>query len=110
MKVTYDSEVDVLRILLSSAAVEESDEEKPGVILDYDSEGNVVGLEVLEQAVLAVDIPVIAIGGITADNLPSVMAAGVWGAAVIGAVCGADDPEAAAANLRKTIDALQGDK
>ena len=36
MKVTYDPKVDVLRILLSSAPIEESDEGKPRVILDYD--------------------------------------------------------------------------
>jgi len=50
MKVTYDSEVDVLRILFSSAPIEESDEDKPGVILDYDKDGNVVGLEVLNAS------------------------------------------------------------
>ena len=50
MKVTYDPEVDVLRILLSDAPVEESDEDKPGVILDYDRDGNVVGLEILEAS------------------------------------------------------------
>ncbi len=50
MKVTYDPEVDVLRILLSNAPIEESDENKPGVILDYDKDGNVVGLEVLEAS------------------------------------------------------------
>ncbi len=48
MKVTYDPQVDVLRIVLSSAPVEESDEDKPGVILDYDREGNIVGLEILD--------------------------------------------------------------
>jgi uncharacterized protein YuzE len=48
--VTYDPEVNVLRILLSDATVEESDEDKPGVILDYDNEGNVVGLEILEAS------------------------------------------------------------
>jgi uncharacterized protein YuzE len=50
MKVTYDPEVDVLRILFSNAAIEESDEDKPGVILDYDKDGNVVGLEVLNAS------------------------------------------------------------
>jgi len=48
--VTYDPEVDVLRILLSDAPIEESDEDKPGVILDYDKDGNVVGLEILEAS------------------------------------------------------------
>ena len=47
---TYDPEVDVLRILLSDAPIEESDEDKPGVILDYDKDGNVVGLEILEAS------------------------------------------------------------
>jgi len=42
--------VDVLRILLSDAPIEESDEDKPGVILDYDKNGNVVGLEILEAS------------------------------------------------------------
>jgi uncharacterized protein YuzE len=50
MKIVYDQEVDVLRILFSNAKIEESDEDKPGLILDYDSEGNVVGLEVLDAS------------------------------------------------------------
>ena len=50
MKVTYDSEVDAMHILFSDAPIEESDEDKPGVILDYDKEGNVVGLEVLNAS------------------------------------------------------------
>ena len=50
VKVTYDPEVDVLRILLSDSPIEESDEDKPGVILDYDKAGNVVGLEILEAS------------------------------------------------------------
>jgi uncharacterized protein YuzE len=50
VEVTYDPEVDVLRILLSNASIEESDEDKPGVILDYDKDGNIVGLEILEAS------------------------------------------------------------
>ncbi len=50
MKVTYDPQVDVLRIILSQAAIQESDEQKPGVILDYDRDGNVVGLEILNAS------------------------------------------------------------
>jgi uncharacterized protein YuzE len=50
MKIVYDQEVDVLRILFSKAAIEESDEDKPGIILDYDRDGNIVGLEVLDAS------------------------------------------------------------
>ena len=50
MKVIYDQEVDVLRILLSDSPIKESDEDKPGVVIDYDTDGNVVGLEVLDAS------------------------------------------------------------
>ncbi|MBI3986445.1 MAG: DUF2283 domain-containing protein [Lentisphaerae bacterium] len=50
MKVTYDPEVDVLRIVLSGTPIEESDESKPGIILDYDKAGNVVGMEILDAS------------------------------------------------------------
>ena len=50
MKITYDPEVDVLRVIFSSASIEESDEDKPGVILDYDKNGNIVGLEILNAS------------------------------------------------------------
>ncbi|HKA55398.1 MAG TPA: DUF2283 domain-containing protein [Candidatus Binatia bacterium] len=50
MKITYDAEVDVLRILFSNTPIEESGEDKPGVILDYDKDGNIVGLEILDAS------------------------------------------------------------
>ena len=50
MRVTYDPEVDVLRIVFRDAEIEESDEDKPGVILDYDTEGRIVGLEILDAS------------------------------------------------------------
>lgn len=50
MTVKYDEEVDVLTIELSDAPVEESDEDKPGVILDYDKNGNIVGIEILNAS------------------------------------------------------------
>jgi uncharacterized protein YuzE len=50
MKVTYDPSVDIVRIFFRDAPIEESDEEKPGMILDYDSEGNVVGMEILDAS------------------------------------------------------------
>jgi uncharacterized protein YuzE len=50
MKVTYDTSVDILRILFRDAPIEESDEVKPGIILDHDKDGNVAGLEVLNAS------------------------------------------------------------
>ena len=50
MKVKYDPEVDVLSIMLSEFPVEESDESKPGIILDCDNAGNVVALEILNAS------------------------------------------------------------
>jgi uncharacterized protein YuzE len=50
MQITYDPAVDVLRILFRDVPIEESDEDKPGVILDYDKDGNVVGIEVLNAS------------------------------------------------------------
>ena len=40
----------VMRIVFSSAPIEESDEEKPGVILDFDKDGNVVAMEILNAS------------------------------------------------------------
>ena len=50
MKIIYNPEVDVLRIILRDAPIAESDEDKPGVVLDYDADGNVVGLEILDAS------------------------------------------------------------
>ena len=50
MKVVYDPETDIVRVLFSSASVDESDEDKPGIILDYDKDGNIVGLEILDAS------------------------------------------------------------
>ena len=44
MKVTYDQEVDVLPILLSESPIHGSDEDKPGVLIDHDREGNLDSL------------------------------------------------------------------
>jgi len=55
-----------------------------------------VGLPGLRAACANVSIPVVAIGGITTVNVVEVARAGAAMAAAIGALCGAEDPEAAA--------------
>lgn len=51
MKVSYDSRTDTVTVILKvDARVVESDEVRPGVILDYDQEGQVVSVEVLEAS------------------------------------------------------------
>jgi len=50
MKVKYDKEVDVLYIVFSENKIKESDEEKSGIILDYDKQGLIVGIEILDAS------------------------------------------------------------
>jgi uncharacterized protein YuzE len=51
MKVSSDARTDTLsRILREGIAIAESDEDKPGVILDYDRDGNLVSLEILDAS------------------------------------------------------------
>ncbi len=53
----------------------------------------------IRQVRAAVRLPIVAIGGIDASNIDLVIAAGADAAAVISAVCSADDPESAARAL-----------
>ncbi len=60
--------------------------------------------ERLRQVKDAVGVPVVGIGGIDASNVAEVIDAGADAVAVISAVCGADDPKAAAGDLAKAFD------
>ncbi len=50
MKANYDSKTDILTIIFTETLVAESNEDKPGVILDYDDRGNLVLLEILDTS------------------------------------------------------------
>lgn len=48
MRLKIDRENDALYFRLDETAIVESEEVQPGVILDFDSNGRVIGIEILE--------------------------------------------------------------
>lgn len=62
-----------------------------------------VGLSSIREAVLRVQIPMVCIGGIEANTLGDVLAAGATCVAVVRAVCGAEDPQRAARQLKSAL-------
>jgi thiamine-phosphate pyrophosphorylase len=70
--------------------------------------GEPIGLEGLREITGRVDIPVVAIGGITVDRVREVLEAGASGVAVISAVIGADDMYEAVLRLRREVDRYLG--
>jgi uncharacterized protein YuzE len=50
MKIKYDKELDVIYFSFQDKPVAESEEKKPGIILDYDLDGNIVGIEMLDAS------------------------------------------------------------
>ncbi len=63
-----------------------------------------MGIRTLREIVRAVDIPVVAIGGINMSNLRDVLETGVDGIAVISAIVASHDVKGATENMRKIID------
>ncbi len=49
-KVKYDKETDVLYIQLAVEPIAESDEQREGVILDFNAVGKIVGIEILDAS------------------------------------------------------------
>ncbi len=50
MKISYDMDVDVLRILFSQTPIEYSEDVVDGFTLDYSADGQIVGLEMLDAS------------------------------------------------------------
>lgn len=50
MKSRYDPETDALYVRFADAAVAESEEIRPGIVLDYDAEGRVVAIEIIDAS------------------------------------------------------------
>lgn len=48
MKITYDTATDIVRILFNDRSIAESDEEHQNLIIDYDQDHNIVGIEILD--------------------------------------------------------------
>jgi thiamine-phosphate pyrophosphorylase len=66
-----------------------------------------VGPELVRQVRAEIPVPLVAIGGITQDNVGRVIEAGADAAAVISAVCGAPDPAAAVRGFLEAIRAAR---
>jgi thiamine-phosphate pyrophosphorylase len=71
--------------------------------------GPAIGLDGLARTVAATPGPVVALGGITPDNAGLCRAAGAAGAAVMGEVMRAGDPEATVARLIRAFSAKSDD-
>ncbi|MBS7312552.1 MAG: thiamine phosphate synthase [Bacteroidales bacterium] len=54
-----------------------------------------------------IDLPIVAIGGITVADIPAIMATGVTGIALSGAILGAADPVAMTENILKTLEPFE---
>jgi thiamine-phosphate pyrophosphorylase len=66
-----------------------------------------MGLEGLRELAAAMDLPIVAIGGINASNAEAVIEAGASGLAVVSAIVSMPDPEGAARALRAILESTR---
>lgn len=66
-------------------------------------EAKPAGVALLKEIIKDSNLPVVAIGGVTATNIPEVVGAGAAGVAVISAIAASDDPKAAAQQLSQAL-------
>lgn len=59
--------------------------------------------EILKAITKAVDIPVVAIGGISSENVSQLKGTGIDGVAVVSAIYGKENPKEAAENLKRLV-------
>lgn len=51
MKVIYDPDKDILQIAFVTTVIEETAQISPGLVLDYDEDGQVIGLEIRKASI-----------------------------------------------------------
>lgn len=62
-----------------------------------------IGMDGLARLVALSTVPVVAIGGLKVEHVPSVLATGACGLAVVSAICGQKDPEVATYGLADAV-------
>lgn len=71
MKIVYTKDEDALFVTLrDDRRYSESEEVAPGVVLDFDEDGNVVALEIYDRASEKANLSVLATEGLPAESRP----------------------------------------
>ena len=99
VEVSSAREADASWIILGNIFETASHPERPGI-----------GLHALQEVVVLADyVPVIAIGGVTIERVPGVLASGAWGVAVMSGVWGAESPSKASSEYISMLQADTGE-
>ena len=84
MKITYDAGTDTLTLVFKPGPVAESDEDRPGIILDYDAAGDIIGIEILDASRRVDDPAAIEFRATPADTTGAAPAAGTGDNGAVG--------------------------